>query len=96
MANPVLAAPAPPKVYDSLGIDRAFVTSMARVPLLAAGWVGLAWIASLIWEQFGPADSGNLGPMIVLAIGIGLLVSLLMIFVIPTFKDLFQIFGAPP
>ena len=69
MANPVLAAPAPPKVDDSLGIDRAFVTSMARVPLLAAGWVGLAWIASLIWEQFGQADSGNLGPMIVLAFG---------------------------
>lgn len=35
-----------------------------------------------------------IGWPIVLAIGIGLLVSLLMIFVIPTFKDLFQSFGA--
>lgn len=35
-----------------------------------------------------------IGWPIVLAIGIGLLVSLLMIFVIPTFKDLFHSFGA--
>lgn len=70
MANSVLAAPAPPKVDDSLGIDRAFVMSMARVPLLATGWVGLAWVAHLIGEQVAPADLyGNLGPMIVLAFG---------------------------
>lgn len=69
MANPVLAAPAPTTADDSLGIDRAFVISMARIPLLAAVWVALAWIAHAIWVQVGPTDYGNLGPMIVLASG---------------------------
>ncbi len=69
MANPVLAAPAPTPVDDSLGIDRAFIISMARIPLLAAVWVGLAWVAQIAWAQFGPTEYGNLGPIIVLACG---------------------------
>ncbi len=69
MANPVLAAPAPTAADDSLGIDRAFVISMARIPVLAAAWVALAWVAHLIWVQVGPTEYGNLGPMIVLAFG---------------------------
>ncbi len=36
---------APKTADDSLGIDRAFVLSMARVPVLAAAWVAVAWLA---------------------------------------------------
>ena len=69
MSNPVLAAPALTTADDSLGIDRAFVISMARIPLLAAAWVALAWVAHLIWEQVGPTEYGNLGILAVLAFG---------------------------
>ena len=69
MANDVLAAPAPPQTDDSLGIDRAFVMSMARIPVLGTVWVGLAWLASSVWASVGPIEYGNLGPMVVLAGG---------------------------
>ena len=69
MSNPVLAAPALTMADESLGIDRAFVISMARIPLLAAAWVALAWVAHLIWEQVGPTEYGNLGILAVLAFG---------------------------
>jgi len=69
MANPVLTAPAPGQAEDSLGIDRDFVISMARIPLLAFAWVGLAWLASVAWAAAGPMEYGNLGPVVVLAAG---------------------------
>ncbi len=69
MANDVLAAPAAPSVDDSLGIDREFLISMARIPLLGVGWVGLAWAAQQLWQQIGPTEYGNLGAMVVLAFG---------------------------
>jgi prepilin peptidase CpaA len=59
----------PPPSDDSLGIDRAFVISMARVPLLAVAWVALAWLAHLVWPSIGPSQYGNLGPLVVLAAG---------------------------
>lgn len=53
---------------DSLGIDRAFVLSMARVPLIGVAWVAVAWVAHLIWTACLPGTL-NYGPMIVLAGG---------------------------
>lgn len=61
------AVPAPAK-DDSLGIDRAFILSMARVPLIGLAWVALAWVAQLIWTAAAPGTL-NYGPMIVLAAG---------------------------
>lgn len=63
-ANAAQAAP-----DDSLGLDRAFVLSMARVPLIAVGWVALAVAAHLIWQACSPPGTTNFGPMIVLAGG---------------------------
>ena len=54
---------------DDTTIDRAFVLSMARIPLLAVGWVLLAALAGWIWSMVGPEKYGNLGPVIVLAGG---------------------------
>lgn len=65
-----LPTPAPaPTADDSLGIDRAFALSMARVPLIAVAWVAMAWLAHLAWTAVGPAKYGNMGPLIVLAFG---------------------------
>ena len=61
--------PVAKKPDDSLGIDRAFVMSMARVPLVAVAWVALAWLANLVWPHIGPTQYGNLGPLVVLAGG---------------------------
>lgn len=68
-APPVITAPNPaPAKDDSLGIDRAFVFSMARIPLIGLAWVALAWVANLIWSACLP-NTLNYGPMIVLAGG---------------------------
>lgn len=64
--TPMPAAPAAKD--DSLGIDRAFVLSMARVPLIGVAWVAVAWAAHLIWTACLPGTT-NFGPMIVLAGG---------------------------
>lgn len=50
---------------DDLGIDRAFIIQMARLPLFAAGWLVLAFLTHQIWAAVAP-DSVNYGPMIVL------------------------------
>lgn len=70
MATELTAPPAAvASPTDSLGIDRAFVLSMARVPLIAVAWVALAWVAQLIWAAFAPEGSNNFGPLVVLAGG---------------------------
>jgi prepilin peptidase CpaA len=61
--------PAGTQTDDSLGIDRAFLMSMARIPLVAVAWVVVAWVASIAWPLVGTMQYGNLGPMIVLAGG---------------------------
>jgi prepilin peptidase CpaA len=61
---------APPAAADdSLGIDRAFVLSMARVPVLAAVWVAAAWGVHQLFQQFAPTEYSNLGPLAVLCFG---------------------------
>lgn len=67
MANDLTAAPARP---DDLGLDRAFLMSMARVPLIAVLWVAAAWAASAAVEAFGWHVQGiNLGPLAVICGG---------------------------
>jgi len=54
---------------DSLGIDRAFVLSMARVPVLAALWVAAAWLAHQAFLAAVPEQYSLLGPLAVLCVG---------------------------
>jgi len=79
MAHDVLSAPNPFAATtqtpdDSLGIDRAFIISMARIPLFAVVWVALAAVAHYAWAasgvtEIGGTPVGNLGPVFVLAFG---------------------------
>ncbi|HET6574435.1 MAG TPA: A24 family peptidase [Fimbriiglobus sp.] len=73
MANDLTAAPVPsvaPVKTDDLGLDRAFLMSMARVPLIAVLWVAAAMAASLAVEAFGWHVRGvNLGPLAVICFG---------------------------
>jgi len=70
-ATPAPAAANAAEKFDaeSLGLDRAFVMSLARLPLIAVGWVVLAWLAHLAWSATGITQYGNLGPVLVLAAG---------------------------
>ncbi|MDB5307633.1 MAG: Type leader peptidase family protein [Gemmataceae bacterium] len=73
MANDVLTprpAPAgsPVPAADSLGIDRAFVMQMARMPALALIWVAAAFAAHQVWAAVAPGEI-NYGPLVVICAG---------------------------
>src|SRR5262245_14473241 len=53
---------------ESLGIDRAFLMQMARMPLLAVGWLAAAIVAHQLWATFAPAGL-NAGPLVVVCLG---------------------------
>ena len=58
-----MTTPAPGKpLAEDLGIDREFVLMLARVPLIAAGFVFAAWLgqqfSAAIVEELDRADSG--------------------------------------
>lgn len=53
---------------ESLGIDREFVTQMARMPLLALLWVGASFVAYQIWAAIWPTGL-NAGPLVVISFG---------------------------
>jgi prepilin peptidase CpaA len=53
---------------DDLGIDRAFLMSLARIPLFAAGWVLLSLLSFHAWKAVAP-ESANYGPLVVLCFG---------------------------
>lgn len=53
---------------DDLGIDRAFLMHLARMPLYALAWVAAAFAAHQIWAVAVPNQT-NLGPLVVIAIG---------------------------
>jgi prepilin peptidase CpaA len=53
---------------DSLGIDRAFVLQMARMPALAVVWVAAGALAHLAWAAAFPAGT-NFGPLVVICAG---------------------------
>jgi prepilin peptidase CpaA len=71
MASP-LAAPAPNLTAntnpDDLGLDRAFLTSMARIPLLALLWVAAVALLSLVTHALAP-DVPHLAPVLVICAG---------------------------
>ncbi|HVK18420.1 MAG TPA: A24 family peptidase [Fimbriiglobus sp.] len=76
MANDLTAVSAPPvgavvpTKPDDLGLDRDFLMSMARVPLIAVLWVAAAWAASAAVETFGWHVQGiNIGPLAVIGFG---------------------------
>ena len=76
MASNVIEAPSQPPAApaDDLGLDRAFLMSMARVPLIAVAWAAAAWAVSAAVEQFGwhlavPEGAVNVGPLAVVCGG---------------------------
>lgn len=64
---PRLVPPARPPAPD-LGVDRAFVLQMARMPLLAVAWVAAAFAADAAWAAAGYGGP-NLGPVVVICLG---------------------------
>jgi prepilin peptidase CpaA len=54
---------------DDLGIDRAFVMSMARVPVLAIGWAAAAWGGHQLWQMVAPEHLPQMGSLAVLCFG---------------------------
>jgi len=58
---------APPK-DDSLGLDRAFLLQMARMPLLAVLWLLAAVVAHQVWAAVAPTGL-NAGPLVVICFG---------------------------
>ena len=62
-------APATPALADdSLGIDRAFVLQMARMPALALVWVAAAVASHHVWAALWQ-DTLNGGPLVVISFG---------------------------
>ncbi|MBN9523841.1 prepilin peptidase [bacterium] len=59
---------APAEAEDSLGIDRAFVLQMARMPAFALAWVAAAALAHLAWGAVYP-NTTNFGPLVVICLG---------------------------
>ncbi|HYH65867.1 MAG TPA: prepilin peptidase [Urbifossiella sp.] len=59
---------APAARDDSLGIDREFVTQMARMPALALVWVAAGAAAHQLWALAAPATT-NYGPLVVICAG---------------------------
>lgn len=57
-------SPVPP---DDLGLDRAFLMQMARVPFIAVAWVLASLLATLVWAAVTPAP--NYAPLVVLCFG---------------------------
>ncbi|MEZ6139702.1 MAG: A24 family peptidase [Zavarzinella sp.] len=53
---------------DDLGLDRAFVMSMVRIPFIAVIWVVLALVSHQIWAAVSPATT-NFGPLVIICIG---------------------------
>lgn len=64
---PTLPAPSAPANPDDLGIDRAFVLQMARMPLLALAWVGAAVAGHQLWAAVRP-EGLNCGPLVVIGL----------------------------
>jgi prepilin peptidase CpaA len=71
MSTDVSAPPPPatkPVADDSLGIDRAFLIQMARMPLLALIWIAAAFVAHQLWALAFP-EGINFGPLVVVCVG---------------------------
>ena len=69
MAQELLTPPAPTIASDdSLGIDRAFLMQLARMPLFALLWVGAAFVGHHVWAAISP-EGINFAPLIVICLG---------------------------
>src|SRR5260221_14472484 len=71
MSQQVLTPPAPttaPAADDSLGLDRAFLMQLARMPLFALLWVGAAFASHQVWAAVAP-EGINCGPLVVICLG---------------------------
>ena len=53
---------------EPLGIDRAFALQMARMPLLALGWVAASFVSFQVWAMFAP-EGTNYGPLVIVCAG---------------------------
>jgi prepilin peptidase CpaA len=53
---------------DDLGIDRAFLMQMARVPVIALVWVLASFLVHQIWVAVAPGTP-NYGPLVVVCFG---------------------------
>lgn len=63
---PALEAPATaPANTNDLGIDRAFVLQMARMPVLALAWLAAAFAGHQLWAAVRP-EGLNCGPLVVI------------------------------
>jgi prepilin peptidase CpaA len=62
------AIPTANKTDDTLGLDRAFLIQMARMPLFSLLWVAAAFLSHQIWAAIHPAGL-NAGPLIVVCAG---------------------------
>jgi prepilin peptidase CpaA len=60
--------PAPAAKTDDLGIDRAFLMQMARIPFIAVGWILAAFLSHHIWKAVAP-DSTNYAPLVLVCFG---------------------------
>jgi prepilin peptidase CpaA len=76
LTPPPAAAPAvtppPAAPADDLGLDRAFLMSMARVPFIAVLWTAAAFLADRGWAALVPATEAmphNLGSLVVICFG---------------------------
>src|SRR5262245_27831598 len=56
---------------DDLGIDRAFLMMLARLPIIAAAFVLLAWLGHQLWASQAPAEPiyKNLATLVVVCAG---------------------------
>jgi len=72
MASPLAPAglaPAPvTPTQDDLGLDRAFLMSMARIPLLALVWVAAVAVVSLVTPLVAPGIL-HVAPVLVICVG---------------------------
>ena len=61
------ARPAPESSPDDLGIDRAFLMQMARIPFIAVGWILASFLSHQVWAAI--AAPPNFGPLVVVCFG---------------------------
>ena len=60
-------APGTGQAPDDLGIDRAFLMQMARVPFIAVGWILASLLATQVWAAIAP--NPNYAPLVVVCVG---------------------------
>jgi prepilin peptidase CpaA len=63
------SAPATTPAEDDLGLDRAFLMSMARVPLIAVGWVVASVVLWQILAAALPGAKAFVAPVAVICVG---------------------------